>query len=245
MCRLAYVSKPFKGMRRWLADLEKSAGGDGTGFVSGGKVTKSVAMSAKQSFELIEKWPCLWHTRRVSSGPKVDELCHPFPCDDGWLVHNGHWHSGHVAAKGLEDILDMAPLSDSAYFAILVDKLGFADACKRYGPNGVWLHMDRHSKSLAVWKNGGSLWYSPKLGAWGSEPAGDGWHKVEDGWYNYGEEPEAKPEPPPRNYHMYPALSSPHTHRMPSVPSMSPLCPSKKGSLVVDPATGRLVIREK
>lgn len=194
MCRLAYISKPFKNMKTWLKRLEKSAGGDGTGVVSENILYKAVTLNATNSVTLFKSYPILWHSRRVSSGPKEDYLCHPFPCGGGYLAHNGHWQCGHVAAQSFNDLHGGELMSDSAFFAKLVDKLGFFEAVKKYRPSGVWLHMNVDGE-LAVWKYGGSLFYSKGLDAWGSEAAAYGkWFTVEDGYYNYDEIPvEPKP----------------------------------------------------
>lgn len=195
MCRLAYFGRHFDALPAWLLQLEKSFGGDGTGFATQGVMFKAVDMTAEQSYDKIKtvKAPVLWHTRKCSSGRKVDELCHPFPCDGGFLVHNGHWYEGDMAARAMSDIGEITDeLSDTAFFARLVDSLGFASAVIKYKPSGVWLHMN-HRGRLALYKNGGSLHYCPKLQAWGSEPAPQGkWWEISNGYLDYGRKPRIK-----------------------------------------------------
>ncbi len=202
MCRLAYIPKAFKGMAEWLAQLEQSAGGDGVGVAVGRRHCKGVRMTVQDAAAAAgelqmrgrKRLPVLFHTRRTSSGGDSDELCHPFACAEGWLAHNGHWHAGHVEAQKVKG---RGPMSDSRFFSMVVDDLGFEAAVEELRPPGVWLHMHRDG-DLAVWKNGGSLFYCPSLGVWGSEPPDvglgikleGGWHRVDDGLHGYGETPE-------------------------------------------------------
>ena len=192
MCRLAYIPKLFKSLPQWLRQLEESFGGDGNGIAMGGELFKGLGMTVEACVNLMRfgPLPALWHTRKVSSGHKNDRLCHPFPCDGGWLAHNGHWQAGHIAAMTHRDINGGPVLSDTAFFALLVDRMGFETACDKYNPTGVWLFMEE-SGLLSVHKNGGSLHFCRKLGAWGSEPARQGkWIEVPDGWYGPGERPK-------------------------------------------------------
>lgn len=194
MCRLAYFKRPFAGLRNWLEQLEASCGGDGNGVAVGGGLVKGVHLTVAQTVAEIERharanrgWaPALWHTRRTSVGGNKDVLCHPFACDDGWLVHNGHWHEMAQEARRFGD-----GWSDTRMFSVLVERDGFADAVAEHEPPGVWLHMRRDGK-LAVWKGSGSLWHAADVGAWGSEPcAGYGdWAEVARGWCGYGCKPE-------------------------------------------------------
>jgi hypothetical protein len=200
MCRLAYITRPFDGLTDWLRQLEKSCGGDGNGAAVGKAHVKGVKLSvehtvgfwhdmrkAHQSKKLAMP-PMLWHTRRTSSGGDCDELCHPFECDGGWLVHNGHWQMAHERANRLTM---KQPMSDTRFFSMVVDELGFEKAVEEFTPPGVWLHMLRNGQ-LSVFKGSGQLVYSPDLDAWGSEPASVGeWFTVDSGLlYGYGEKPE-------------------------------------------------------
>ena len=195
MCRLAFITKRFKGFHEWLAMLEASQGGHGNGVAVGRESLKGVDVTVDATVDFIRSCNrnVLWHTRRISSGHKCDELCHPFPCDGGWLVHNGHWSEGDDIADTIRILKpDDGAMSDTKLFALLVDKLGFERAVKRYEPSGVWLHMT-HKGKLRVWKNWGSLHYSPDLNAYGSEPAEHGyWFEVADGFYRPGEVPKCK-----------------------------------------------------
>lgn len=193
MCRLAYIPRPFDGMADWLAEMERSNGGHGTGLAIGLRLVKAVKHDAEWAAAEIERnhraakkahrrsAPALWHTRYTSSGSTVDVLCHPFACGGGFLAHNGHWHYMHTFAAKYKDY------SDTRMFSTVVDKLGFAKAVHGYSPPGVWLHMLEDGR-LAVWKQGGSLWYNPYLCVLGSQPpifGDDNWFKVEDGFYPY------------------------------------------------------------
>lgn len=86
--------------------------------------------------------------------------------------------------------IDNMPMSDTRLFSFLVNKNGFLKMVNELRPPGVWLHM-KYDGSLAVSKRGGSLCFSPKLGAWGSEaPRSDtNWFDVDDATYEYDEEP--------------------------------------------------------
>lgn len=195
MCRLAYIPKPFPGMADWLAEMEKSKGGDGTGLAIGSRLVKAVKHDAKwAAFEISRHaWaakkahckmtPALWHTRWTSSGQTTDVLCHPFACGGGFLAHNGHWAYMHEHASRYTNY------SDTRMFAeTVVERIGFEKGVKAYNPPGVWLHMLSGDGRLAVWKLGGSLWYNPQLGVLGSQPpifGDDRWHRVDDGWYSY------------------------------------------------------------
>lgn len=196
MCRLAYIPKPFDGMRGWLEQMERSAGGHGGGVAANKWLLKGVQVDARSTaremlrvHNLMSKQkrrlpPFLWHTRRTSSGGHHDDLCHPFACAGGHLAHNGHWQAMHVQAQKIEGV----PMSDTRLFSFVVDKGGFIDAVLDAHPPGVWLHM--RDGQLAAWKSGGSLVYCPDTRVWGSEPAAQGrWYDVADGVYDYGEEP--------------------------------------------------------
>ena len=189
MCRVAYVKRPFADMERWFHQLECSAGGDGNGVAVGPHHDKGVDLSVEQTVGFVEHYaarrreqkkaplPALWHTRRTSSGDSCDDLCHPFPCDGGWLVHNGHWGWAHQEAAKVQ----ARPMSDTRLFSLIVDNNGFESAVKKFEPPGVWLHMTRDG-SLRVWKRRGDLCYSLGVGALGSEPAAVGkWQDVADG----------------------------------------------------------------
>lgn len=198
MCRLAYITERFQGLEPWLEQMDKSCGGDGIGVATQGRCRKGMHMTVRSSFALIMRSakPVLWHTRRVSSGKKATSLCHPFPCAGGWMVHNGHWTEGHQTAEVLQD-LGYGSLSDTAVFAQLITKLGLRKATENYAPTGVWLWMDRKHR-LSVYKNGGSLYYSPNLGAWGSEPDEDNtWIQVANGFYGPRDRIVEKREPAP------------------------------------------------
>lgn len=197
MCRLAYIPKPFDGMKDWLEQMERSAGGHGGGVAAGKWLLKGIQVDARTTaremllVHLAAKKgkrklpPLLWHTRLTSSGGHHNDLCHPFACDDGHLVHNGHWQAMHEQARKVQG----TPMSDTRLFSFVVDKNGFINAVLDNDPPGVWMHMD-HDGQLAVWKRGGSLVYCPDMGVWGSEPANVGkWYNVSDGVYDYGEEP--------------------------------------------------------
>lgn len=200
MCRLAFVTRRFKTLPQWLEQLERSNGGHGNGVVTAdGEVYKGVDLRVEDTLCVLRgtRAPALWHSRRVSSGPKCDELCHPFDCAGGWLVHNGHWSWGDFAAEIFQDLLGGGHVSDTRLFSKLVDKMGFAKATAKYKPSGVWLWMNGKGK-LSAYKNGGSLYYSANLQCWGSEPAPQGhWFQVKDGLYPAGvlpKEPEPEPE---------------------------------------------------
>jgi len=197
MCRLAYIKRPFDGMAAWLASLESSMGGNGNGVAVADRCVKGVSISVKRTVHAMDDLqrgrrhtPVLWHTRRTSSGNTHDDLCHPFPCDGGWLAHNGHWQWAHAEALKVNGF---GPMSDTRLFSMVVDRDSFESAVARLAPPGVWLHM-RHDGKLAVWLGSGDLWYCSKLGAWGSEPAKVGsWFEVQSGWYGYGETPKRQP----------------------------------------------------
>lgn len=203
MCRLAYLPRPFTGFSAWFRQLEDSCGGDGTGLAIGTKAIKSVHLTAEASaLEAARilmtakkgkkrQLPILWHTRRTSIGGTVDQLCHPFACDGGWLVHNGHWASMAAKASRKE--------SDTLLFSRIVDEQGFAGACLDACPPGVWLHMT-HDGRLAIWKNGGQLWRRDD-GVIGSEPWGIGmrWERVPDGLHEHGEDGMGDPSVTPND----------------------------------------------
>jgi hypothetical protein len=208
MCRLAYIKRPFQGMTEWLRKLEQSAGGDGNGIAVGDRCIKGVKISVEETVQALHDMqprktkktkrgkkivlPALWHTRRTSSGGDHDALCHPHPCDGGWLVHNGHWQWAHEEALKVDNF---GPMSDTRLFATVVDRDGFEVAVKEHQPPGVWLHMQYDGK-LAVWLGSGDLWYCPALGAWGSEPAAVGgrWTRLARGWRGYGDKPKKRDE---------------------------------------------------
>lgn len=193
MCRLAFITERFEGVKNWLSKMEKSMGGDGNGVVIGGQLLKGVNVSIDRiSTMIMETTPsALFHTRRVSSGFKSDGLCHPFPCRKGFLAHNGHWDDGHNAACILDDLRVFKTFaSDSQVFSYIVDKIGFERAVTRYKPDGVWLFVNKKGK-LFVYKSFGSLYYSPEYDAWGSEEADEGyWYPVESGYYTPGDTPK-------------------------------------------------------
>jgi len=198
MCRLAYISKAFIGMQAWLNLMERSNGGDGSGVAIGDRVLKGYRMPATATgYEVTKRHtdarcrkkkiqPALWHTRLASSGDLCDDLCHPFPCADGWLVHNGHWHKMHEEAR--KAATSHRPMSDTSLFSEIVDGVGFSTAVLEMQPPGVWLHM-LHDGRLSVWKRGGSLHFNPATGSWGSEAWCERWYEVKDGFYDYGDEP--------------------------------------------------------
>src|SRR6267142_138833 len=139
MCRLAYITRPFTGLKDWLLQMEKSLGGDGNGVVTSKKLLKGVDVTIQQIIDEIEetKMPSLFHTRKASSGSKCDRLCHPFPCRKGFLVHNGHWTEGDYASHILKDTTNCELTSDTEVFSKIVDKLGFEKACEKYEPDGI------------------------------------------------------------------------------------------------------------
>lgn len=208
MCRLAYFPsrKPF-WVKEWLIQLEKSAGGNGNGVVTGGQLTKGLSLCVSKAAKIIEEsgQPALFHTRLVSCGPTVDDLCHPFQTRYGWLAHNGHWVQGAMAAEILNCL--KGSWSDSKVFALLADKLGFYQACERFEPMGVWLMMSQKGR-LSVYVRGGSLYYHPKTGIVGSVPPSgmdSEWVRVPDGFYSQRaveswrtSPPAVKHEPAPR-----------------------------------------------
>ena len=211
MCRLAYIPRPFDGMVDWLQRLERSCGGHGSGVAIGRTVEKGVDLGALDTAKAYWRaaaraatkkkriMPALWHTRLASSGARCDDLCHPFECDGGWLVHNGHWGLMHAEAQKIDggDDSDLMPMSDSRLFSAIVDQRGFRESIERYHPPGVWLHM-LYSGELAVWKGSGDLAYNRKTGAWGSKPYEDKWNwvDVERGFYDRGQVPTARAAPP-------------------------------------------------
>jgi hypothetical protein len=200
MCRLAYIKRPFRGMAEWLKSLEASCGGDGNGIAVGDRAVKGVKISVDETVQALhdlqpkrrrgkrKQRPALWHTRRTSSGGSSDDLCHPFPCDDGWLCHNGHWQWAHEAAIKINGF---GAMSDTRLFSMVIDRDGFEKATTEHTPPGVWMHM-RYDGKLAIWYGSGDLVYCPRLEAWGSEPAevGGEWYSVEKGWYGYGMRPK-------------------------------------------------------
>jgi hypothetical protein len=96
----------------------------------------------------------------------------------------------------LKTIYQVGPMSDTKLFAMIVNRLGFFSATKKYRPNGVWLWMDKSGK-LSIFKNGGSLWHSAKLGALGSEPSEEPWarwYKIADGYFGPNHKIEPEPE---------------------------------------------------
>ena len=193
MCRLAYIRERPAQLSGWLAQMEKSAGGDGNGVVLAKRAacTKGVKVALSETVDIIQNSaaPALWHTRRVSSGIKSDDLCHPFQVAGGWMVHNGHWWDGDRASSILRDATGLGPVSDTRLFSMVADRRGFRIACLDYRPQGVWLWMNPKGK-LSVWKNGGSLWYNPELKTFGSETDGKGyWYEVADGWHSPKIEP--------------------------------------------------------
>ena len=193
MCRLMYLprgARPSKRvLKNWLVSLDESFGGHGCGLASHGKVRKGVAFTSRAAAALISKskGPVLWHTRRVSCGPRSDELCHPFPTANGsFLAHNGHWTKGAFTASMLA-----GSWSDSAVAARYIQLYGwakFTEHCEA----GVWLHMT--PEGVEVHYMSGDLWVEEKTGALCSEPCkGWGvWNKASFGTYKVGERVPAR-----------------------------------------------------
>lgn len=196
MCRLLYlpacVRPPIKVLTRWLVSLEKSFGGDGCGYATRKVSRKGLALTAEASAEMIKKakGDLIWHTRRVSCGPKTDALCHPFPTGEGQLVHNGHWQTGAFTASMLE-----GTWSDTMVGAKCVEIHGWDHFTKQCN-SGVWLHLTK--EGVQVHFKSGSLWVEEDSGALCSEPCmGWGvWNEVAFGTYDVGEKIEIRePEP--------------------------------------------------
>lgn len=188
MCRLLYLPREFPRdptiLRPWLMSLDKSFGGDGCGFASFRKgVVKGVGLSASQSAKFLRrvKGPLIWHTRRISCGKKIDDLCHPFRTSDGWLAHNGHWHQGAYTAALLE-----GEWSDSKVAALYIYKFGW-EAFTETVSSGVWLHLTQDGCQICY--ESGDLWVELETGAVASEPCkGFGvWKPAATGTYEAGE----------------------------------------------------------
>jgi hypothetical protein len=253
MCRLAFITRRFAGIPDWLEQMEKSFGGDGNGIATlANGIRKGVNLSVKGTVDILEqeRGPALWHSRKVSSGMKCDELCHPFPTAGGFLVHNGHWSEGARMAEVLDTIYE-GDYSDTWLMARLIRVLGFRKAVNRYKPSGVWLYMSKKG-NLGIYKNGGNLWHSGKLRAFGSEaPANTEkwhhWHRVADGLYMPGDRIQKAPEPMlvrPRSddcYSLFPWAKEQTAQLGFSVPAGG--YPPKTQTIVQDMESGRKVLR--
>ena len=172
MCRLAYIPAGTRPawLLAYLHQLEDSLGGDGNGVAVGDACRKGRRVSLEAVLRFMEKHPgaALFHTRAASSGGISDALCHPFWTGRGWLAHNGHWVVGASAAEVLGAITSQV-WSDSRVFAWCVRRRGFAVACAKLRPSGVWLHMTPRGR-LSFFMNGGPLYYHVPSGIIGSEP---------------------------------------------------------------------------
>ena len=190
MCRLAHVTTRFPGIEKWFNTMQRSFGGDGNGVAIATKRLRGVGLTNRKIASWIYRtdYPALYHTRRVSVGARINDLCHPFHCGGGWLAHNGTWMAGL-------DIVKKHGISDSLAMAMLIDgRFGgsFAAAMRRLRPAGVWLWAA--DGGLFVHVGSGQLYYSPSLDAWGSEPAeyGDDWYRVAVGDYCPGDIPQER-----------------------------------------------------
>jgi hypothetical protein len=198
MCRLARITSSWPGLLDYLRQLQRSCGGDGNGLAYQHLFLKGLKLSNKRIAELIQEKPegapALYHTRMASVGDRCSNLCHPFHCHKGWLVHNGTWCEGAKHARLLTKQTGQQ-FSDTAVMAMLIETTSFACAMKKYDPWGVWLWQS-YDGELFVHKHWGSLCYSPSLDAWGSEapigPDGLDWYDVKDGDYLPGETPAVK-----------------------------------------------------
>jgi hypothetical protein len=185
MCRLLYlperalpataeqrsewkIQRNVKLLKRWLQQLEDSNGGHGNGLATVEKgAVKGVKLSAKRCARIISRTvqPVVWHTRRISCGAQVDELCHPFSTGDatrGWLIHNGHWAKGAFGAALLKGCW-----SDSRVAALYIKLYGwkaFTEVCDR----GVWIHLTPTGRQVHYCS--GSLFVEQDTGALCSEP---------------------------------------------------------------------------
>lgn len=197
MCRLVYlpanVARDKSILTQWFEQLNRSFGGDGIGWATmrHGAV-KGVTLTPEESAEAIARLraPVVWHTRRVSCGIKSDALCHPHKTRYGWLVHNGHWHTGAFAVRVLH-----GEWSDTAVAALHVKVYGWR-ATTAHLTSGVWLHLVKGG--CAVCYRSGDLWVETRTGSLASEPCprwGD-WTKAEPGVYDTNESvtPERKVE---------------------------------------------------
>ncbi|GEM_PF-4693682 len=190
MCRLALITNRQFDWLPYLRRSEKLRGGDGNGLYVGGVLIKGLHFKVEQAWRIILEipGPALFHTRLASSGMKVcDELCHPFWVGDGALVHNGTWPEGAQEARRLEAETG-EPWSDTRYFATLATELGFAEACRKWQPNGVLIFLARDGR-FEVFKRGGELHYSRSLQSLGSERLPEDYPVADGFWDGTGEPP--------------------------------------------------------
>lgn len=192
MCRLMYlpskVRPPKKILRHWFEKLEDSNGGHGNGYATHrGGCVKGLRLTADQCTEAIHtsQAPVVWHTRYVSCGRMIDDLCHPFPTANGnYLVHNGHWPKAAFAAKLLK-----GEWSDTAVAALHIRLHGW-DSFVAECNSGVWLHLTK--KGCQVHYASGSLMVDVNTGALASEacPGWGDWVNVAYGTYGACQRPK-------------------------------------------------------
>ena len=201
MCRLLFLRRgacrKITSLQPWLDRLVASNGGDGNGYATmkGGSV-KGVGLSAEECAHAIcgplRKSNVVWHTRLISCGGKVDELCHPFGTGMGYLIHNGHWMKGAFAAK-----LMAGEWSDSRVAALYTRLYGWGSLC-HHVDSGVWIHLIK--EGVQVCYKSGSLYVELQTGSLCSEPCplwGE-WAPAQEGIYDVEDSVAPKPALNPR-----------------------------------------------
>jgi hypothetical protein len=123
-----------------------------------------------------------------------DELCHPFRVKPGcFLVHNGHWHEGAIAARLMDDGTQWSDTRCAARWIRLHGWGSFTRNCH----DGVWLYMT--PEGLFTHYATGDLYQCLDTGSLCSEPFKRFglWDTVTRGTY----EPDDKlPIAPPKQY---------------------------------------------
>lgn len=159
MCRIAFHSPGFdvSELTNVYAQLQKSNGGHGNGYWNPDMEapTKGVNVTSKELAELaaLAISPSVFHTRLVSTGSKVDNLCHPFPVSElgGVLVHNGTW-SGWL---GYNKESWSNGSSDTSLVAELISKYGpgvlLSSAMSK---SGVWMYVQPNGEAIFVKRSG-------------------------------------------------------------------------------------------
>lgn len=203
MCRLMYLPANVRPsgsvLAAWMQALTKSFGGNGLGFAVHNYSRKGLDLTESDCADYLSRHSSrasVWHTRKTSCGETSDALCHPFKTGQGYLVHNGHWHEGTVAA-----LLWPKCASDSYMAAEIIRRHGWDKFCETCD-SGVWIHLTKDGRY--VYYKTGSLFVEIKTGALCSEPCAEWgeWRKVAHGTYAPGEKIlylSNTPVPAPKN----------------------------------------------
>jgi hypothetical protein len=168
----------------WMEELENYFGGDGCGIATiRTGIRKGVLLTAKDSALLVSRTttPVVWHTRKISCGQKIDELCHPFKTSRGYLVHNGHWQKGAFSSLLLD-----GQWSDTKIAAHFIYLYGWKKFVKEVN-SGVWIHLVKGGAEVCYVS--GDLYVEQETGALASGPCkswGD-WGPAKPGTYEVGE----------------------------------------------------------